>query len=237
MLTQPERALLRELKRNPVPLPSATNEFPLGNILVASGKITRDQLSSALHSQLESGLRLGEELVHAGHASRGQVEAGLLLQKKFIASALMLASGLAPLSPFMPSAQAAQSSAAISVSVMVVASARLQTTYQVSQIEISAADVARGQVEVPAALRFSVVTNKGSGYQMQFHPVGTVFESVHVDGFDDSFDLGADGGVISQRDATASNKTHELSFRFALHPSTAPGIYPWPLRLSVRAIQ
>jgi hypothetical protein len=236
MLTTRENDLLLELQSHHGGMAPAPNEFSLGNILVASGKITRDQLDSALLSQRASGLRLGEELIDAGHASRRQVEGGLLLQKKFIAYALVLASGLAPLSPIMPSAEAAQSSAALSVSVMVVASVKLQTTYQAKQIEISAADVARGQVEVPAALRYSVVTNKGAGYLMQFHPVGNVFESVHVEGLGIDVQLGADGGAIVQRAPQVSNQTHELNFRFTLDPNTKVGIYPWPLILTVRAL-
>jgi hypothetical protein len=236
MLTPRERNVLLELQRYHAGMTPNTHKFALGNILVASGKITRAQLDSALLSQRASGRRLGEELIQAGHASKRQVQVGLLLQKKFIAYALVLATSLLPLAPIMPSAHAAQRSAALPVSAMVVANAKLQTSYQARQIEISAADVARGQVEVPAALRFSVTTNKGSGYLMQFHPVGNLFESVHVDGLGNTVQLGADGGAIVQRGAQASNLTHELSFRFDLHPDTAPGTYPWPLLLSVRGL-
>jgi hypothetical protein len=237
MLTRQEKAVFHELRRPHGVAPPASNAFFLGNILVASGKITRDQLDSALRNQRASGRLLGEELIEAGHASKGQVEVGLLLQKKLIAYALAFATGMAPLAPMMPSAQAAQSSAALQVSAMVIANAKVQTSYRATQIEISAADVARGQVEVPAALRFSVATSKGTpGYLMQFHPVGNLFQSVQVDGLGDTIRLGADGGDIVQRDLQASNQTHELSFRFTLHPDTAPGNYPWPLLLSVRAL-
>lgn len=236
MLTTRENDLLLELQSHHGGMAPAESGFFLGNILVASGKITRDQLDSALLSQRASGLRIGEELIDAGHASRRQVEVGLLLQKKFIAYALVLANGLTPLSPVMPSAQAGQSSAAMQVSAMVVARAKLQTSYQAKQIEISAADVARGLVEVPAASRFSVLTNKGAGYSIQLDPVGHVFESVHVDGLGNAVELGADGGAIVQRGPHASNLTHELSFRFVLHPDTRPGTYPWPLLLSVRGL-
>lgn len=236
VLTPQERAVLLELQRYHPGMTSASNKFALGNILVASGQITRVQLDSALLSQLASGRRLGEELIQAGHASKRQVEVGLLLQKKLIAYALVLATALVPLAPVMPSAQAAQRSAAMPVSAMVVTNAKMQTSYQTTQIQISVADVARGQVEVLAALRFSVATNKGAGYLLQFHPVGNIFESVHVGGLGNTVQLGADGGAIVQRGAQASNQTHELSFRFTLRPDTTPGTYPWPLLLSVRGL-
>jgi hypothetical protein len=236
MLTTRERDLLLKLQCRRNGMTPTANEFALGNILVASGKISRDQLDSALRSQRKSGLKLGEELIGSGHASRGQVEVGLLLQKKFIAYALVLASGFAPLSLIMPSAVAAESSAAIPVSVTVIANAKLQTIYQAKQIEISAADIARGQVDVPTASRYSVTTNKGVGYLMLFHPVGNVFESVHVQGLGNSVQLGADGGAIIRRIPQVLNQTSELSFRFILNPTTKPGIYPWPLLLSVRPL-
>jgi hypothetical protein len=186
--------------------------------------------------QRESGRLLGEELIEAGHVRKRQVERGLRLQKKLLAYALVLATTLVPLSPLMPIAHAAQRGAAMPVSAMVIANAKLQISYQARQIEISAADVARGAVEVPAAMRFSVTTTKGSGYLMQFHPVGNFFQSVHVDGLGSAVQLGADGGAIVQRGPQTPNQTHELSFRFDLHPDTTPGSYPWPLSLSVHAL-
>ena len=158
------------------------------------------------------------------------------MQKKFITYALVLATGLTPLLPVMPPAQAAQSSASMQVSVRVVASAKLHKSYQARQIEISAADVARGQVEVAAASRFSVLTHMGAGYLIQLDPVGHVFETVHVEGLGNAVLLGADGGAIVRRGPHTPNLTHELSFRFILHPATRPGIYPWPLLLSVRGL-
>jgi hypothetical protein len=85
-------------------------------------------------------------------------------------------------------------------------------------------------------LRFSVITNSRSGYLMQFHPVGNVFESVQVGGLGNIIQLGADGGAIVQRGPQTPNLEHELSFRFTLHPDTTSGTYPWPLLLSVRAL-
>jgi hypothetical protein len=128
----------------------------------------------------------------ASHASRGQVEVGLSLQKRFVAYALVLATGLAPLLPLIPAAAAAESSAAIPVSARDIANAKLQTICQAKEIVISPTDVARGQAIVSAALRFSVVTNKGAGYHMLFHPVGNHFESVRVDGLGHAVHLGAD---------------------------------------------
>lgn len=225
-----------KLQRPRANVPPISGNFALGDILVASGHITRAQLESALHGQAASGRRLGEELIAAGHASTDQIEGGLLLQRRLISWALAVTVAITPLATLATRAEAAQARAAMPVSVSVVASARLQSSHQATQLSISAADVARGHVEIPAASRFSVASNSHSGYRIEFHPLGDFFESVHVAGLGNVVRLGAEGGTIVQRGPLPSNLTHELGFRFSLRPGTLPGVYPWPLQLSVRAL-
>ncbi len=210
-------------------------EYALGNILVADGQITRRQLEAALCSQVETGRRIGEELIAAGHVSKSQVEGGLLLQRKLIAYAMAAAAGLTPL--LMTSAQAGQTSTTMPVSVQVIANARMTSTFQAQQLSISAADIARGYVSVAAAARFSVITNSRTGYLVELYPVGNLFESVQISGMGSAVQLGADGGAIVQRGTPPSHQTHELSFRFSLRPDVLAGSYPWPLQLSVRALK
>jgi hypothetical protein len=233
-LTQREREVLEF--PHPADEAAVSGKFALGSILVAKGQITRAQLDSALLRQASSGLRLGEELIEAGHVSKRQVEGGLALQKRLIAYALTITVGIAPLGMVAPSAEAAQKSAVLAVSAMVIANAKLQTSHQATSLNISAADVTRGYVEAPAASRFSVATNSRFGYRIEFHPLGDFFESVHVEGMGNVVRLGAEGGTIVQRGPLSQNLTHELNFRFNLRPGTLPGSYPWPLQLSVRAL-
>lgn len=235
-LTERERAVLLEFQRRQTAEMPVSVKFALGNILVANDQISRAQLESALFDQTSTGRRLGEELIRAGHASKGQIVSGLLLQKKLVACALAITLGLAPLVAMVPTVEAAQTSAAIPVSVRVVANARMRTIHQATQLRITGADVARGYVEAPAALRFSVATNSRSGYLLEFHPMRDVFKSVHVGGLGGTVQLGSDGGAIIQRGLQFPDLTHELSFRFTLRPGALPGSYPWPLQLSVRAL-
>jgi hypothetical protein len=211
--------------------------FALGNILMVNGQITRDQLDEALCHQLATGRRLGEELISAGYAGIGQVEGSLVVQRKLVAYALAFAVGVSPLADGCISpAQAGQMSAALPVSVRVIAHAEMQTIFQATHIGISPSDVARGYLDVASASRFSVSTNSRSGYLVEFYPVGHLFKSVQVNGLGDAVQLGADGGQIVQRATQATHPNHELSFRFTLHPNTLAGRYPWPLLLSVRAL-
>lgn len=210
-----------------------SGHFPLGQLLVANGQITLEQLEDALHRQAQSGRRLGDELVRAGHASKKQIDEGLLLQRKFIAYALAVSAGLAPLAPTNAMASPA---AAMAVSAMVVANAKLRIEHQETQLTITAADVARGYVHVAGASRFSVQTNSRAGYSLQFSPIGSLFASVQVDGLSNPVRLGPDGGAIVQRGTVMAELSHELSFRFLLRADAQPGTYGWPLQMSVRAL-
>lgn len=236
LLSPRERDVLLEFQRRQASSKPDSGKLALGNILVASGQITRAQLETALLRQATSGRRLGDELIAAGAASKVQVVNGLMLQKKLVSCALSATMGLAPLSSLVSSAEAAQSSAVMQVSATVIANARLQTSHQTTRLEITAADVARGYMEVPGASRFSVITNSRSGYVIEFHPLATWFESVQVTGMGSGAQLGAAGGSIVQRGVLPSKLAHELSFRFSLRPDAQPGSYPWPLLLSVRPL-
>lgn len=69
--------------------PGPVNRPPkLGEILVAQGTITREQLAIALERQKTSGRRLGEELVKAGFAKRSMVSRALRFQRNVVFGAL-----------------------------------------------------------------------------------------------------------------------------------------------------
>jgi hypothetical protein len=233
-LTQREKEAVTQYKRNTNNSGLISGEFALGNILVANGQITRPQLDNALRKQAKSGRKLGEELITAGHASHSEIETGLSMQRKLVAYALAASVGFSPV--VATTAEAAQTSAAMGVSVTVVAHAKMQTVFQESQLKISKEDIARGFVEVASASRFSVSTNSRTGYLMEFYPIGDIFDSVQIGGLGSPVHIGADGGAIVQRGQLLASFTHELSFRFTLSQDVVPGNYPWPLQLSVRAL-
>ena len=60
----------------------------LGEILVAQGKITQEQLALALERQKTSGRRLGEELIKAGFVKRAVVSQALRVQRRIVFGAM-----------------------------------------------------------------------------------------------------------------------------------------------------
>jgi hypothetical protein len=231
--SQPEEDMVREFHRSRMGTGSVSGTHALGNILVANGQITRLQLEDSLRRQVQTGRRLGQELIESGHASKIQVERGLSLQRRLMGYALAITVGLTQAAQPV---EAAQASAAMPVSVTVIANARMHTHSQSTQLTISEADVARGYVDITGASQFSVSTNSRSGYLLDFNPVNHLFVSVLVSGLNSTVQLGADGGSIIQREPMAQNHSINLSFRFTLNQDVKPGSYSWPLLLSVRAL-
>lgn len=138
--------------------------------------------------------------------------------------------------PVHSNAVAGQVNTLVSVSATVIPNAKLQTTYETSQLSISSADINRGYIDIPSALRFTVLTNSRNGYRLDFNAKGFVFESVQVIGISNLVRLGPDGGSIVLREMSNRHIIHDLSFRFILRSDIKPGLYQWPLEFSVHAI-
>jgi hypothetical protein len=204
----------------------------LGEILVAQGKITPEQLAIALERQKTSGRRLGEELIKAGFVQRGVVSRALRMQRRVVFGALttLAAASIAP------HADAASVRSQIAVTAFVPAQTVSQTVSQPAQITITAADIARGYVDMPEASQLRVTSNNPVGYVVDFFSRLPIFTSVTVSSTGGSADLGPDGGAIVERGSHGRDIPLHLSFRFNLNAQVQPGTYPWPLALNVRPL-
>ena len=233
-LSQRECDTVLEFQRRQGGAVRGPGKLNLGSILVATGQITREQLESALLRQARTHRRLGDELVVAGAASRGQVERGLSLQRKLVTCALNVALSLASTAA-VTDADAGQAKASMQVSAIVVSWApAMQVDYQAAQLTITPGDIARGYVEVPAASQFRITGGTRSSWLVDFFVRGRIFTSAQIEGFGGSAQIGADGGTLFLRNRSPDGVTR-LNYRFTLGPDVQPGSYQWPLAMSVRA--
>jgi hypothetical protein len=208
-------------------------KLKLGNLLVTIGEITQEQLDHALHWQKENGGKLEVALITIGHADWRQIEKGRHLQSKMIAGFLLVFMGA--FYPFIVYLQAgSNSSQAISISATVLPSARMQINYQVSQINITAKDIAQGYVDVQAGSLFTVVITRGTTYFLDMYPRSNIFSSVKIDGLGNQIVLGNEGGTITQANLALRSTTYILNYRFMLKPNLQPDVYDWPLQLAIR---
>jgi hypothetical protein len=214
--------------------PAGTDRPPkLGEILVAQGHISRDQLESALARQQTSGRRLGEELVKAGYVKRAVVSRALRMQRQITVAAMC---STIAMSTIAPTVDAAPQRGLIAVTAIVPAQTVAQLVEQPSEITITDADVARGYVEVAAGSRLRITSNNPAGYFIDFFTRLPIFRSVRVSNSNGSADLGPDGGTIIERGQHGRNLPLDLSYRFMLASNATPGTYAWPLALNVRPL-
>jgi hypothetical protein len=219
------RTLAQELPLDRVPR--------LGELLVQRGLLSADQLAQALARQRRTGRRLGVELVNAGLVDRRHVRHALWLQRWLALTAFSTVVAIAATDS--RDALAGNARGEISVSAIVPAVAVLQVEHQQAELTLTAADVARGYIDVPAASRLAIRTTSRSGCMLDFHPRLALFKSVSVSSTLGGGDLGPDGGTLVAR-GTTGRVAADVNYRFHLDGDVRPGAYPWPLAVSVRPL-
>ncbi|MDD2852241.1 MAG: Ig-like domain-containing protein, partial [Desulfuromonadaceae bacterium] len=102
MLTEPQLAALLEFQQNQSNT-STYSPLRLGELLIATGNISRDQLEDALHKQRFSHKKIGEVLLEEGYVQPDQLKSGFRLQKMLVKSVLAAILSLSLSAPAMAS--------------------------------------------------------------------------------------------------------------------------------------
>jgi hypothetical protein len=120
--------------------PAAGERPPkLGEILVAQGKITQEQLAVALERQKTSGRRLGEELIKAGFVKRAVISQALRMQRRIVYGAMTVLA----VTTIVPDGNAAVLQNQIAMTAFVPAQTVGKVVQQSAEITITDADIAR----------------------------------------------------------------------------------------------
>lgn len=224
---------LQQEHKQSVPTPVAIR---IGDILVAGGHISREQLDESIEQQKSSHKKLGEILVEKGYVQQHQVEDGIHLQQMLVAAAL---SAVVSISALDGEAEAGSSSniatASLHVSVVIKPTARVKVLYQQPQIEITSRNIAQGYIELPHASRIEVRNNSPSGYLLSIENQGGPFRDVYVSGLGSEIQLNGGTGWILMS-YTPVPKTMDVSYRIMLSADARPGSYPWPFQISAMLI-
>lgn len=123
----------------------------------------------------------------------------------------------------------------LQVSATILRHASLQVMAQPASVVVTAADIARGYVDVPSPSQVAVQSNTQGGYTLMFESQGEFLRQILVKGLGTDVQLSASGGGVAQRGAGRgmSKTLLDLGFRFVLSDSARQGVYAWPMRLSV----
>lgn len=212
--------------------------YRLGNILVDTGKITRQQLEEVIAQQKISKKAIGELLVEAGYSKQDQIDNGLKLQHKLVAAAIfatLSVSNILAVQHAAAQSSAGSASAKITVTARVLERTRLRVINQAQEFVVTTADILRGYVAVPAASRINITSNNPHGYFLIFEVMSgpeNVFSSISVDTGGREVQLSLNGGWIHQPFIRASITT-DLNYRFELSRDVKPGTYRFPLTVSI----
>lgn len=104
------------------------------------------------------------------------------------------------------------------------------------EIQLSAQDIEHGVVDVPAAMQVEIRSNSSQGYVLNVQPRAAVFIRAQISGLDSVVEVGPEGGSVVQRWQRERVQRLSMGYRFYLMPGLAPGIYPWPVQLSVKPL-
>lgn len=214
---------------------AGSRRLRLGELLVASRQITREQLEDVLARQKLTKKKIGELLVEAGYVERQQIDYGIQLQRKLVTAALIAALSFVSLQGAPAAHAATNASGKLNVSARVLARASLTVVSQPRELHITDTDIERGYIDVNEPSRIEIRSNSPNGYLLSFESRGLSLKEIHVRGFGQDVQIAPGGGWISRPDSGRGAIQEELSYRFVLSESVRPGSYAWPLSMSLMA--
>ena len=112
---------------------------------------------------------------------------------------------------------------------MILPMAKMELLSQATKVRLTEEDVARGHVEVDLGSHVEVRSN--TRCRLAFRSTAAWFTAVRIHGFPRTVEFGPAGGCFVRPLERHRSSSYLLSYRFILHPATAPGTYPWPLAL------
>lgn len=139
----------------------------------------------------------------------------------------------------LPPGRAAAANATISTQMRVTATVspyvRLDVVRQQPTLTISAADIERGYVDVPAGTSLRTRTNHRNGFVLNFILRSRLCARVSVRGIGSGTEIGSEGGSV-RVDYTGPESAAQVSYRFYLAEGVRSGDHPWPLQVSASVI-
>jgi hypothetical protein len=137
---------------------------------------------------------------------------------------------------FVPGNAVPASRATLAVGVTVLPRTEIESESSPATLTVTAADVSRGYVDLPAATRLSVWNTSPAGYVVDVWPAVNLFSAADVEAAGGVATVGDAGGTVVARGARGRGLPLVMSVRFHLAPHVGPGRYPWPLRYQVRPL-
>jgi hypothetical protein len=201
----------------------------LGELLVATGRITHAQLENALDRQKTSGHRIGDILLEKGYITLNRLSRGLKLQQQLLTVVLISIFS-------MVSFSAARSAEDLAISGSLETHTALKIVFLTSDLVITPSDILRGYIDIPAAAQIEIQNFNLAGYLIVFKGLCGPFKEVQIEGLDREVIVTPQGGEIAQSYQGRDPLMAKLKYRFILSDKAKPGKYACPLTISVSPI-
>lgn len=121
----------------------------------------------------------------------------------------------------------------VSVSAFVRPTATCSVDVQPGSVLVTADDVRRGYVDLPASSRVRVRTNSSNGYMLVLEVESAEFDAVVLEESGERVEIRG-SGFVDRPFRGHAEVVSELGYRFLLNPATQPGVYAWPVALSAQ---
>lgn len=121
----------------------------------------------------------------------------------------------------------------VSVSAFVRPTATCSVDVQPGSVLVTADDVRRGYVDLPASSRVRVRTNSSNGYMLVLEVESAEFDAVVLEESGERVEIRG-SGFVDRPFRGRAEVVSELGYRLLLNPATQPGVYAWPVALSAQ---
>ncbi len=121
----------------------------------------------------------------------------------------------------------------VNVSAFVRPTATCSVDVQPGSVLVTADDVRRGYVDLPASSRVRVRTNSSTGYMLVLEVESAEFDAVVLEESGERVEIRG-SGFVDRPFRGRAEVVSELGYRFLLNPATQPGVYAWPVALSAQ---
>ena len=128
-----------------------------------------------------------------------------------------------------------RASVSLQVRIVIPPVLRLKTLRQPVQLVVTARDVAAGFVEIERGMEMELLSNLRSGHAVQFSLASPVVQAAEVSGLERPVHIaGSFAEVRFPRAAQGVTRTTlNLGFRLLLAANAQPGVYDWPVSMTL----
>jgi hypothetical protein len=214
---------------------TAPDPVRIGQVLVRAGRITPEELETALNEQSQTSKRLGEVLIEKGSIKPDELTHGLNVQSMLVnagltSAGLSLGSLLGEGNPESPVAAKDSSDREAGFT-----RSHLGVKYQAPSIPLNGPDVRKGYVELPEATEIIIKSNNKAGCLVVFNGLEWPFKEVCISGLEKDLTVTQEGASLLQPHKDRA-ESYKLTYKFILSEDAKAGEYPWPLSIALQPV-